>query len=61
MRNTVEAGQDDEDWPDSGAAPRPGEEGIHRDRTEPTWVTDLTFVLTWPGVAYVCFIIDAFS
>ncbi len=25
------------------------------------WVTDLTFVPTWPGVAYVCFIIDAFS
>lgn len=25
------------------------------------WVTDLTFVPTWQGVAYVCFIIDAFS
>jgi putative transposase len=25
------------------------------------WVTDLTFVSTWQGVAYVCFIIDAFS
>ncbi|MGN7979451.1 IS3 family transposase [Microbacterium sp. 22195] len=25
------------------------------------WVTDLTFVPTWTGVAYVCFIIDAFS
>jgi len=25
------------------------------------WVTDLTFVATWSGVAYVCFIIDAFS
>lgn len=25
------------------------------------WVTDLTFVPTWAGVAYVCFIIDAFS
>ena len=24
------------------------------------WVTDLTFVATWAGVAYVCFIIDAF-
>jgi len=31
--------------------------------TEPNrlWVTDLTFVATWAGVAYVCFIIDAFS
>jgi putative transposase len=30
---------------------------------EPTqlWVTDLTFVPTWAGVAYVCFIVDAFS
>lgn len=25
------------------------------------WVTDLTFVPTWQGVAYVCFIIDAYS
>jgi putative transposase len=25
------------------------------------WVTDLTFVPTWSGVAYVCFIIDAYS
>ncbi|WP_460994096.1 IS3 family transposase [Sinomonas soli] len=25
------------------------------------WVTDLTFVPTWAGVAYVCFIIDVFS
>ena len=25
------------------------------------WVSDLTFVATWAGVAYVCFIIDAFS
>jgi putative transposase len=24
-------------------------------------VTDLTFVSTWQGVAYVCFIVDAFS
>ena len=25
------------------------------------WVTDLTFVATWAGMAYVCFIIDAYS
>lgn len=25
------------------------------------WVTDPTFVPTWTGVAYVCFIIDAYS
>lgn len=25
------------------------------------WVTDLTFVPAWAGVAYVCFIIDVFS
>ena len=25
------------------------------------WVTDLRFVPTWAGVAYVCFIVDAFS
>jgi len=31
------------------------------DRPNRLWVTDLTFVPTWAGVAYVCFIIDAFS
>jgi len=25
------------------------------------WVTDLTFVATWSGVGYVCFILDAYS
>lgn len=25
------------------------------------WVTDLTYVSTWAGMAYVCFIVDAFS
>src|SRR5581483_7193939 len=25
------------------------------------WVTDLTYVPTWSGVAYVCFIVDACS
>jgi putative transposase len=25
------------------------------------WVTDLTFVPTWAGMAYVCFIVDAYS
>ncbi len=25
------------------------------------WVTDLTYVPTWSGVAYVCFIVDAYS
>ncbi len=31
------------------------------DRPNRLWVTDLTFVSTWKGVAYVCFIIDAYS
>jgi len=42
-----------------------GIEGVkrHFSATAPhqLWVTDLTFVPTWAGVAYVCFIIDAFS
>ena len=25
------------------------------------WVSDLTYVATWAGVSYVCFIVDAFS
>jgi putative transposase len=31
------------------------------DRPNRLWVTDLTFVPTWAGVAYVCFIVDAYS
>jgi putative transposase len=34
---------------------------FHADRPNALWVTDLTFVPTWAGVAYVCFIVDAFS
>ncbi|MFV8141846.1 IS3 family transposase [Mycolicibacterium senegalense] len=31
------------------------------DRPNRLWVTDLTYVPTWTGVAYVCFLIDAYS
>jgi putative transposase len=31
------------------------------ERPNQLWVTDLTYVATWSGVAYVCFIVDAFS
>lgn len=38
---------------------------VHRDFTAAApnqlWVTDLTFVPIWAGIAYVCFIIDACS
>ena len=30
-------------------------------RPNALWVTDLTYVPTWSGVVYVCFIVDAFS
>jgi putative transposase len=30
-------------------------------RPNELWVTDLTYVPTWSGVVYVCFIVDAFS
>ncbi len=30
-------------------------------RSNRLWVIDLTYVPTWAGVAYVCFIVDAFS
>ena len=46
------------------AAPRPPDH-VQRDftasRPNELWVTDLTCVPTWSGVAYVCFIVDAFS
>ncbi len=38
---------------------------VRRDFTAPApnrlWVTDLTYVPTWAGVAYCCFIVDVFS
>jgi putative transposase len=46
------------------SAPRPADL-VKRDFTATApnelWVTDLTYVPTWSGVAYVCFIVDAFS
>ena len=49
--------------PDSGAV-RPADL-VERDfsATEPNrlWVSDVTYVATWAGVAYVCFIVDAYS
>ncbi len=49
--------------PDPAAARHPDLVGRKFAATAPNqlWVTDLTFVPTWSGVAYVCFIIDAFS
>ena len=48
---------------DAGAARHP--DLVARDFTalapNRLWVTDLTFVATWAGVAYVCFITDAYS
>ena len=31
------------------------------DRPNALWVLDLTYVSTWQGMGYVCFIVDAFS
>jgi putative transposase len=46
------------------AAPRPADlvkRDFSAERPNALWVTDLTYVPTWSGVAYVCFIVDAFS
>jgi putative transposase len=46
------------------SAPRPAdlvERDFSAKRPNELWVTDLTYVPTWSGVAYVCFIVDAFS
>jgi len=49
--------------PDPAAARHPDLVGRDFTATAPNalWVTDLTFVPTWAGVAYVCFITDAYS
>jgi putative transposase len=49
--------------PDPVAARHPDlvERRFQAEAPNQLWVTDLTFVPTWAGVAYVCFIVDAFS
>jgi putative transposase len=49
--------------PDKEAARAPDLVKRHfvADRPNRLWVTDLTCVPTWAGVAYVCFIVDAYS
>ena len=49
--------------PEASAARHPDLVGRDFTATGPNelWVTDLTFVPTFAGIAYVCFIVDAFS
>jgi putative transposase len=49
--------------PDPAAPRHPDLVGRDFTATAPNqlWVTDLTFVATWAGIAYVCFLTDAFS
>ncbi len=47
--------------PDATRAPDLVNRQFTADRPDDLWVTDLTFVPTRSGMAYVCFIIDAFS
>ena len=49
--------------PEMAAARHPDlvERDFTADAPNQLWVTDLTFVPTWAGVAYVCFIVDAYS
>jgi putative transposase len=49
--------------PDPGAARAPDlvNRQFRADRPDALWVTDLTYVPTRSGMAYVCFIVDAFS
>ena len=47
--------------PDATRAPDLVNRNFTADRPDALWVTDLTYVPTWAGIAYVCFIIDAHS
>ena len=49
--------------PDEGAARPPDlvDRNFVADRPNALWVTDLTYVPTWAGMVYACFITDAFS
>jgi putative transposase len=47
--------------PDAWRAPDLVDRNFSADRPDALWVTDLTYVPTRSGMAYVCFIVDAFS
>jgi putative transposase len=47
--------------PDAQRAPDLVNRNFTADRPDALWVTDLTYVPTRTGMAYVCFIVDAFS
>ena len=47
--------------PDALRAPDLVNRRFRADRPDALWVTDLTYVPTRSGMAYVCFIVDAFS
>lgn len=47
--------------PDAVRAPDLVNRNFTADRPDALWVTDLTYVPTRTGTAYVCFIVDAFS
>ena len=47
--------------PDASRAPDLVERDFTAQRPDALWVTDLTYVPTRAGMAYVCFIVDAFS
>ena len=47
--------------PDAVRAPDLVKRNFTADRPDALWVTDLTYVPTRSGMAYVCFIVDAFS
>jgi putative transposase len=47
--------------PDATRAPDLVNRNFTADRPDALWVTDLTYVPTRSGMAYVCFIVDAFS
>ncbi len=47
--------------PDAVRAPDLVNRDFTADRTDALWVTDLTYVPTRSGMAYVCFIVDVFS
>jgi putative transposase len=47
--------------PDAARAPDLVNRQFRADRPDALWVTDLTYVPTRSGMAYICFIVDAFS
>ena len=63
LRGAVRGRRHRTTWSDPAAARHPDlvERRFSAERPDRLWVSDFTYVATWTGVVYVCFVVDVYS